>query len=536
LSREKNTERKKQEEAHNSQKDNGFYLIYIFGNKAYALLLRIFLTLFLITSLINASTLYLSISANPSRINPILATDAQSSEIADWVFNGLFKYDKNGNITTDLAKSYRFLDATHLEIELRDDVLWHDGERFSSEDVIFTYETILSPNLFSPYSSSFESIEKIEKLGDYKILITYKKPYFRALEIWMGGILPRHILKDEKDIMTSRFNQKPIGTGAYKLDEFKVSSNIELKAFDKYFEGEPNIEKIIYRFIPDPSTTFLSMRKNELDVGSLKPIQYKKQIDDDFKSNFNIYETIGHNFYYLGFNLQNNKFKDKKVREAISLLIDRDEIIDVILFGYGKPSRGPFLEGSMGYPEDTPPPEKNREKALTLLKEAGYDKKNRLSFEISVPSGGNGKYIAELIQYQLEKADITVSLKAMEWQAFLNTVIEPRKFETVLMGWSTPLLPNPRTIWHSSSTKKGGFNFISYKNEKVDRLIDEVEEEVEVSLQSEKLKDIYREIANDIPYIFLYNPSSITAVNKNIKNVEPTILGIMHNVIKWEKP
>ncbi len=534
--REKNTERKKQEEAHNSQKDNGSFLLLFSIPEAFALGVRILFALTLTLSWLYASTLYLPISANPSRINPILASDSQSAEIAEWIFNGLFKYDKNGKIIVDLAESYRFLDATRLEVVLKKNVLWHDGEKLSADDVIFTLDTIRSPKLFSPYTSSYDVVEKIEKVDDYTIIIHYKKPYFRALEIWMSGILPKHVLENEQDIMTSKFNQSPIGTGPYTLKSLKSSSNIELNAFNGYFEGVPKIEKIVYRFMPDSTTSFLSLKNKELDVSGLKPIQYKKQLDDSFYENFNIYETAGYSYTYLGFNLQDKKFQDKKIREAISLLIDRKEIIDVMLFGYGKISRGPFLEGSIGYPQDAPSPEYNVQKAQAILESLGYNEKNRFGFEISVPSGGSGKYIAELIQYQLQKASIDVTIKSMEWQAFLNTVVEPRRFETVLMAWSTSLMPNPRSIWHSGSMKKGGFDFIGYQNEKVDKLIEDAETEVETEILSEKLQAIYKEVTKDIPYIFLYSPSSITAANKQIKNIDPALTGIMHNVIQWEKP
>ena len=143
---------------------------------------------------------------------------------------------------------------------------------------------------------------------------------------------------------------------------------------------------------------------------------------------------------------------------------------------------------------------------------------------------------AEVIQKQLKEAGVVVKIRALEWQAFLNTVVDPRNFETVMLGWSMPLSPDAYSIWHSSQIdKKAGFNFVGYKNKEVDSLIEKAEKSVDQKLIENYYKKIFELIATDRPYLFLYVPNSITAVSKKIKNVEPSIVGIMHNQAKWEK-
>ena len=174
-----------------------------------------FLTYYLLLlTYLSASTLNLSMSSSPSRLNPILANDSASSEISDWLFNGLFKYDKDGTPTVDLAKSYEFKTPTHLIIKLKEDVLWHDNVKFTSKDVIFTYEKIIDPKVFNSIKSNFQQVKSVKALDDYTIEVIYSQAYFKALETWMVGILPYHILKDEENIMTSSFNKNPIGTGS----------------------------------------------------------------------------------------------------------------------------------------------------------------------------------------------------------------------------------------------------------------------------------------------------------------------------------
>ncbi len=483
-----------------------------------------------------ASTLNLSITSSPSRINPILSNDTASSEISQWLFNGLLKYDKDANITTDIAKSYYFENETKLIIKLREDVFWHDGIQVTSQDVLFTYETILNPKVFTSIASNYKEVESVKALDKFTIEIIYKKPYFKALEIWLIGLLPYHILKDDKDLMTSKFNKNPIGTGPYILNSFKNASDIILTANKNYFKGKPKIDKIHYKFYPDPTTSFLMLKQNKLDIASLTPIQADRQLNNEFYENYQIIETTSFSYAYLGFNLNNKKFQDKKVRQALSLAINRQELVDILYFGHAKVANGPFLPGTFAYNEKVKPVVQDIKKAKQLLKEAGYNEKNPLSFELVTNTGNEIRVnAAQILQHQLKQIGVEVKIRVMEWQAFLNTVVHPRKFETVLLGWSLALTPDAYPLWHSDSTKIGRFNLVGYKNKQLDKLIELGSTTVNREKLAEIYKNIFTIISDDLPYLFLFIPNSITVVNKNIKNIEPTFIGIFHNQIDWIK-
>ena len=504
-----------------------FYVQFIMKNLIYLLIINTFLF---------ASTLNLSLSSNPSRINPILASDSASAEIADWVFNGLFKYDKDGNVVEDLAQSYYFKDKTTLIIKLKHNVLWHDGKEFTSQDVLFTYNTIINPKIFSPYTSNYSKVKTVKIIDKYTIQIDYKEPYFKALEIWMMGMLPFHILKNEENIMTASFNKKPIGTGPYTLNELKLSSDIVLEVNKNYFEKVPHIEKILYKFVPDPTTSFYMLKQKQLDLGGLTPIQVDRQIDEQFKSNFNIYEKQSFGYSYVGLNLKSDKFKDLKVREAISLAIDRQQMADILYFGHASVCTGPFLKGSIAYNENVKPIVQNKLKAKQLLEEVGYTKENPFSFTVITSAGSStGVNVAQIMQHQLKQIGVEMKIRVMEWQAFLNTVVHPRNFEAVILAWNLSLTPDARSIWHSNSNKKGGFNFVGYQNSEVDKLIEQAERTIDKKEFGKIYKKIYKYISDDLPYLFLFVPNSITSVNKNIKNVTPALIGITHNQEEWIK-
>jgi len=496
-----------------------------------------FIFTFLLSITISFSqTLHLSTSSNPSRLNPLLATDAGSSEIVGFIFNGLVKYDKDGKeIIGDLAKSYEFKDDVTLIFHLRKGVKWHDGKEFTSADVKFTYDLIHSAKVVTPYTSTFRMVKSIKALDKYTVEVIYKKPYFKALETWMMQIVPKHILEKEDNVMGSSFNTHPVGTGPYKLTKLEFSKNIELTAFKDYFEHKPFIEKISFHVIADPTTRFLMLKSNQIDIGALEPMQLNRQVDDKFFKNYKKIEQISHSYTYLGLNLKLKKFQDSRVRKALSLGIDRQELVDILFLGHGQICTGPFLPGGPSFNKNVKAPSLNQKKAIKLLKEAGYDASNPFVFEIATSNSSEVRpYAAQIIQHQLKKIGVVVKLRVMEWQAFLNMMVFPRKFDSVLLGWSLSLSPDPYLVWHSDNDKPGAFNFVGYKNEKVDKLIKKAEGLVDRKELSLVQKEIFKRVVDDNAYLFLYIPNSISVVNKDISPIIPTINGFWHNQIDWK--
>ena len=493
-------------------------------------------TLFTIVILF-AHTLQLSIGSSPARINPLLATDSASSEVANYIFNGLVKFDKNGTIVGDLAKKFYFEDNTTLIFELRRGVKWHDGKPFGVDDVIYTYKLLNSPKLLTPYKDDFKYVKSIEKIDDWHIRVHYTQPYFKAISIWMMGILPKHLWEKVDDPMTSSLNKAPIGTGPYMLKQpFKVNERIVLDANPHYFIHPPHIEKINLHYIADPSTQFITLKAKELDMGSLDPLQVERQLDSSFRDYYQLIEQPSQSYTYMGFNLRKKLFADRRVREAIALAIDREEIIDLLFFSHGLVCYGPFMPKTPQYPRDYKPQRYNPHKAKALLKELGYSLSHPLKFELVTNTGNDTRvYAAQIIQHQLRKVGIEMHIRTMEWQAFLNTVVMPHQFDAVLLGWSLSLTPDAYSIWHSDGDKKGGFNFVGYHNSAVDRMIVEAEHTVEREKFATIYQKLFKLIVDDYPYVFLYIPNSITAVNREIKGVEPSLIGIGHNQIEWVK-
>ncbi len=484
-----------------------------------------------------SSTLHLSASSNPARLNPLIATDSASGEIAGFIFNALVKYDETGqNVIGDLAQSYKRISPTEIEFYLRRGVKWHDGKPFSAEDVVFTYKLITSSKVMSPYATDFRVVKEVRAVDAHTVRVTYIKPYFKALEIWMMGIVPRHILEKEKDIMGSSFNTHPIGTGPYILKKLEFSKQIELEANPHYFEHRPKIETIVFHVIADPMTRFLMLKNGEIDVGDLEPMQVERQLDNNFHKKFKQLELPSHSYTYLGFNLRLKKFQDSRVREALSLAIDRQELVDILFLNHGRVCTGPFLPGSKGFNAAVKAPKQDLIRARALLKAAGYNAAHPLIFEIATSnSNAIRPYAAEILQRQLLQVGVKITLKVMEWQAFLNTVVMPKKFDAVLLGWGLSLTPDPYMIWHSDGDVPGGFNMIGYHSKRTDGLIEKMENSTEPEKTAALQRDIFASIVQDNPYLFLVIPNSINVYNRNITGIKPSINGIWEDYINWEK-
>jgi peptide/nickel transport system substrate-binding protein len=483
-----------------------------------------------------------------SNLIPLISSDGTSHEIAGMVFNGLVKYDKNVNIIGDLAESWEVSkNGLVITFRLRKGVKWHDGYPFTAEDVLFTYQVTIDPKTPTPYAGDFLKVKKAEVLDSHTFRVTYDKPFAPALMSWGSAILPKHLLAG-KDITTSPLARRPIGTGPYMFKEWKPGQKIVLVANPDYFEGRPNIDGYIMRIIPDMATMFLELRANGIDRMGLTPLQFTRQTENNlFRRNYNKYRYLSFSYTYLGYNLKNPIFADKRVRQAIAYGINRGEMIQGILLGLGKPATGPFKPGTWVYNPNVKVYAYDPQKAKDLLAQAGWkdtdgdgllDKEGKpFVFEIITNQGNEvrGK-VAEIIQRRLGELGITVKIRVLEWAAFVNDFINKRRFDATILGWTIPLDPDIYDVWHSSKTGPQELNFISYKNEEVDKLIEKGRSTFDLKQRKQYYDRIQEILAEEQPYTFLYVPDALPIIHARFRGVEPAPLGIGYNFIKWYVP
>jgi peptide/nickel transport system substrate-binding protein len=497
---------------------------------------------------VHGDTLIIGSNADAVNLLPVLASDSTSAEVSELVYSGLVRYGKNLEIEGDLARSWEVSpDNLTLTFHLRHGVTWHDGAPFTSADVLFTYRVYVDPKIPTAYAERYRQVERAAAPDPYTFVVTYRKPLASALSSWGVGILPRHLLEGG-DITRSPLSARPVGTGPFIFKEWRRGDRIVLEANPHYYEGQPYLNRVVFRVIPDPTTMFLELQTGGIDEMGLTPLQYARQTDSfNFRRHFRKYRYPAMAYTYLGFNLRKPLFQDKRVRQAISCAIDRDEIVKGVLLGLGRVATGPYTPGTWPYNPHVRTYPYDPARARELLHQAGWsdsdgdgilDRAGRpFSFTIVTNQGNDQRVKAgEIIQRRLKEVGIEVKLRVIEWASFLKEFINPGNFEATLLGWTVPVDPDAYNVWHSSKTGPGQLNFIHFNNPEVDELLERGRRTLDQN-ERQAIYGRFQEIlAEEQPYAFLYVPDALPVVAARFRGVEAAPAGIMYNLIRWHVP
>ena len=483
--------------------------------------------------------------AEPINLIPALASDSASHNVTQYIYNGLVKYDKDLNLVGDLAEKWELSDDNKvITFYLKKGVKWHDGEEFTAEDVKFTYEFMVSDDTATVYDGDFRSIESVEIIDDYTVKIYYKEAYATSLSSWGIWMMPKHALVDKPG--RSPLQRKPIGTGPYKLEKWTAGQSIRLTSFYDYFEGRPKIEKIFIRVIPNQTTQYLELLNGSIDIMAMTPKQEATDTKvEKYQNNYNTYSYLDFSYSYIGYNLRKAPFNQKEVRRALTYAVDKQAIIDGLLYGKGYAADGPYQPNSYWYNKNVEKLNYNIEKSKELLAEAGFKdsdgdgfldyKGKKFTIELMINQGNDVRAkIAEMVQHSWAQIGIDVQIRPLEWATMLSAT-RKGEFDAVVLGWSTPLDPDQYDIWASERCKNGQ-NYVCYKNEEVDNLLIAGRQEFNKEKRKkyyDKLQDI---LAEEQPYTFLYFPYAHIALNKRFLNVSPSKAGITYNFIDWYVP
>jgi len=483
----------------------------------------------------------------PSNLIPLLSTDSASSDIAGLVYNGLVRYDKNLKIEGDLARSWDVsADGLTITFKLRRGVKWHDGAEFTSRDVLYTYQVTVDPKTPTAYSEDFKQVKSAEALDPYTFRVSYAKPFAPALASWGMPMLPVHLLQG-KDITKSPLSRSPVGTGPFVFKQWIPGQKVVLDANPSYFEGKPYLGGYQYRIIPDSSTMYMELKAGGIDFMGLSPVQYQRQTDNrEFLDRFNKYRYPASSYTYLGYNLRLPLFQDRRVRQALTCAINKEEIVQGVLLGMGQVAHGPYKPGTWAYNPKVADFGYNPARASALLKDAGFvmgrdgilvkDGKP-FSFTIMTNQGNDQRLKSALIiQRRLKRVGVDVKIRVMEWASFLTNFIDKGRFEAVLLAWTISQDPDLYDVWHSSKTGPKELNFIGFKNPELDRLIVEGRGTFDIEKRRSSYYAIQDILAREQPYTFLYVPDALPVVSARFQGIEPAPAGIMHNLIRWYVP
>lgn len=474
------------------------------------------------------------IGAEPDTLNPILASDAYAAGIHNFVSDSLIDRDPDTlKFRAELARSWE-ISEDHLvyTFYLRDDVTWHDGHPFTSQDVLYSFERIQDPKVEAPFLRVYYAdIERLEIIDDYTVRFTYKKPYFLGLSV-CGGIplVPRHVYEQGDDFNHHPANRLPIGTGPYRFVRWDTNKKLVLQRYDRYWGVKPEIQKIEFVVIANDATSLQILKKHELDRGTLRPIQWVKQTGSEkFNQSFNKFKYLVPGYNYIGWNNQSPLFQDRRVRRAMTHLINREALLEKIQFGLGKIVTNPFFIESNQYNRSLTPYSFDPDQARRLMTEAGWSDTDgdgtldregrRFKFTFLYPASSKfAERMATIMKEDMSKVGIEMNIERMEWAAFLAK-IEKKEFDATSLGWSASFESDPYQVWHSSQGKiDRGSNFISYDNSEVDRLLEAARVEFDEAKRNVLYQRFSELVHEDQPYTFLYANYSLVVVSKRVEN------------------
>ena len=461
----------------------------------------------------------------PKNIDPRFATSDFSVKISRLVFSGLITIDNaTGEPENDLATSIEQVTPTHYRVELRRDAKWHDGVPVTAADIKYTLTTLDDEEVKSPYAGLGRRIEKVEVHDTHALSIHLKERHAPFLTDLAIGVVPKHLLEDK-----GRFGEDVfVGSGPYIYRGRRDNVWVSLEANQHHHGEKAKIENLTFRIIPDDNTRLLALMggSGQMAQNAVSPMMLPVlQRDSDLV----IESAPSFKYTYLGINVANKKLSDPRVRAAIALGIDRDEIIKYKFDGTARKATGLLSPSHWAYSKDVQVWDRDLERARKLLDEAGYPKPEgggpRLEITYKTTTNKFRRSIADLIATQLAEIGVEVKVVAYEWGTFFGD-IKAGNFEVCSLQWPSVNEPDLYSwIFHSSKiptpeNRSAGANRGRYINPALDKLLDEGRLETDRTKRKMIYAEVQKILSTDLPYISLWHEDNILVRHKGLSGYE----------------
>jgi peptide/nickel transport system substrate-binding protein len=494
------------------------------------------------------------LSAEPETLNDVVegASWATRWIVSGNIFESMIEYKPDAfEYRGRLAEKFSISDdGLEIYFKLRDDIHFSDGVPVTTDDVIFTFNTITDPNVDAAgYANYFADVDHYEKINDREIKFYMKKVYFLSLG-FLGGIPvhPKHIYQYSKAEQFNNRRTNPVGTGPYVFEKWDVGSQVVLNRNENYWGEKPKIKKLVFRFITNDTAALQSLLAGDVDYLRPLPEQYSEKANDEqFRKDFYClsYWAAGNTgYFWIGWNEARPFFADRHVRLAMTELIDRQAIKEHILRNpEAQIPTGPFyIYGPQSDPNIKPWPY-DPENAKRLLDEAGWidsdgdgirDKDGvPFKFRYMIVSGSQlHEQIGKLVKDSLARAGIDVIIDPYEWSVFTQRALD-RDFDALNMAWGGNVESDPYQIWHSSQIEKGS-NYVRFNNPEADGLIEQARQTLDADKRNELYHRFHRIIHEEQPYTFIYTRPEQGFLDRRFQNVIIHKLGIDEH--EWYVP
>jgi peptide/nickel transport system substrate-binding protein len=429
---------------------------------------------------------------------------------------------------------------------LRPGIKWHDGQSFTSADVKFTVEAINSPNYNPESTDGFDRITSVDTPDPLTAVVHYKEIYAPYEIQFIRGTLPKHILEGRDIDRAQDYNRSPLGTGPYRVAEWKAGEYILLERVPHYWRGDdlPRIKKLLFRFVANTNTRINQLKSGEVHVVALVPWDKYREIST--MTTMVVHKTPGNAYEHVTLNeRQFPPFADVRVRRALIQAIDRELYVKTILDGLAPVTHGAIQPVSWAYTDQLTKYSFNPYKARTLLDAAGWTpgadgirerEGQRLAFTLITQAGfAIRENIAQAIQRQLRDVGVDVKVELHDGTAISALWFEG-KFDAMLHWWQMPSDPELTTFFAADRTPPAGRNINYYRNDELTTLLYASDRTVDRAERTRLLQAAQRMLADDVPEIPLYSVTRLDAVPASLQHFKgnPTNTGIFWNVDEWE--
>lgn len=481
-------------------------------------------------------------------LNELVNETAHTNEFLSYVlFQNLVRYEGSDSIVGVLADSFGVADdGLSATFRIRDGVRWHDGEPFTVEDVVWSFETSVDEETAYPNRTDLQYVERAERVDDRRVRFHFSSVHTTPIaDFAYWAPMPRHLLEDvpRAELRTAAFNRNPVGNGPFRFISWQPNQQLVFEANEEFYAGRPHLDRIVVRIVPERTTLITELLTGNVDlVAGVPPVEVEK-IESSARAELLAHPATTHAF--VMYQTRDSRLDDPRVRRALTMAIDRETLVEALLHGYGEVSNGPFTPVHWAHADGLEPLPHDPERARELLAEAGWrdtdgdgwlDREGRpLRLEMITNQDNNLRRSSlVVIQDQLEEIGVDVQPRGREFNVLVGD-LTGGTFEAILIGFVWSLRPDPSSLLFADAQFNGG----SYANPVADSLARQALRTLDREEARPLWEEYQRIVQEDQPMTWLFVQDALWGVSRRMRDVSsitPTQYGILGSVSEWWIP
>ncbi|MCF3942321.1 glutathione ABC transporter substrate-binding protein [Oceanobacillus alkalisoli] len=476
--------------------------------------------------------LVIAIGADVVSLSAQGSNDVPSSNVGENIYETLTRLDENQELQPGLAESWEAVDETTWEFKLQEGVTFHDGAEFNAEAVKANFDRLVDEDIASPRAFLFEAVESVEVVDDYTLRINLEYPYAPLLSnlahsgtaIMSPDVIEEDYaqLEDGGDV-DAYINQNPAGTGPFKFDSWTPGESVVLTRNDDYWGETAKLDSATFKVVTEQSARIAELETGVSHVvDAIGPNNISRVEGADGVS---VLQEPSVSLSYIGFNVQKEPFDDVRVRQAISMAINKQEIIDGVYNGIGIEAVGPLAPPVFGYDENVSGISHDLEGAKELLAEAGYED----GFSTTIWTNDSEERVdtAIAVQAQLKEIGIDVKIEELEWGAYLERTANG-EHDMFILGWSVVTSDadyGMYPLFHSSNVGEPG-NRSFLEDEELDGVLDDARRATEPEDRQALYSEAQEMLVELAPMLYIHHQDYLFGVSDNVKDFAVDAQGI----------